>query len=207
VNREAIGRRFARLVTDVVVRYPRLWRIFRGPLRRQFDGLAPVWDGMRRPDSLAALEAALDRVEPPRRALDLGTGTGAAAAAIKRRFPGAEVTGVDLAPAMVAQAGRNVPDVRFELADASRLPYDDGSFELVTLANMIPFFGELARVVAPGGHLVISFSSGAETPIYVPRERLEEELRPLGFAHFAAVDEGRGTALLAQKGATQNTSG
>jgi SAM-dependent methyltransferase len=207
VNREALGRRFARFATDVVVRYPVLWRVFRGPIRRQFDRVAPVWDGFRGPDSLAPLQGALERVDPPRRALDIGTGTGAAAAEVKRRFPDADVTGVDLAPAMIEQARRNVPGVRFDVADATRLPFDDGSFDLVTLANMIPFFGELARVVAPGGSVVIAYSSGAETPIYVPRERLEKELGRLGFTHFASVDAGRGTALLAQKSASQNTSG
>jgi len=207
VDRAALGRRFARLATDVVVRYPFLWRIFRGTLRRQFDGLAPEWDGMRRPDSLASLEAAIERIHSPSRALDVGTGTGAAAAAVKRRFPDADVTGADIAPSMVERARVNVPDVRFEVADATRLPYEDESFDLVTLSNMIPFFDELARVVAPGGHVVIAFSSGAETPIYVPRERLEEQLGRLGFAHFASVDAARGTALLAQKAASQNTPG
>jgi ubiquinone/menaquinone biosynthesis C-methylase UbiE len=207
VNREAIGRRFARLATDAVVRYPPLWRLFRGPLRRMFNGLAPVWNTLRRPDSLASFEEALERVEPPRRALDIGTGTGAGAELLKRRFPSAEVVGVDLAPAMIEQARASVPGVRFEVADASRLPYEDASFELVTLSNMIPFFDELARVVAPGGHALIAFSSGAETPIYVPLERLEAELRRLGFMHFAPVAAGRGTALLAQKGAAENTSG
>jgi len=207
VNREAIGRRFARLATDSVVRYPPLWRLFRGPLRRQFNGLAPVWNTLRRPDSLASFEEALERVEPPRRALDIGTGTGAGAEALKRRFPSAEVIGVDLAPAMIEQARTAVPGVRFEVADASRLPYEDASFELVTLSNMIPFFDELARVVASGGYALIAFSSGAETPIYVPPERLERELRRLGFMQFAVVAAGRGVALLAQKPASQNTSG
>ncbi len=207
MNREAIGRRFARLATDAVVRYPPLWRLFRGPLRRQFNGLAPVWNTLRRPDSLASFEEALERIEPPRRVLDVGTGTGAGAEAIKRRFPSAEVTGVDLAPAMIEQARASVRGVRFEVADASHLPYEDESFELVTLSNMIPFFDELARVVAPGGRALIAFSSGAETPIYVAPERLETELRGLGFTQFAVVAAGRGVALLAQRGATQNTSG
>ena len=207
MNREAIGRRFARFATDAVVRYPPLWRLFRGPLRRMFNGLAPVWNTLRRPDSLASYEEALERIEPPRRALDIGTGTGAGAETLKRRFPSAEVIGVDLAPAMIEQARAAVPGVRFEVADASRLPYEDASFELVTLSNMIPFFDELARVVAPGGHALIAFSSGAETPIYVPPERLETELRRLGFTQFAVVAAGRGVALLAQKSGKQNTSG
>ena len=37
---------------------------------------------------------------------------------------------------------------------------------------MIPFFDELARVTAPGGYVVFSFSTGPETPIWVSSERL-----------------------------------
>jgi SAM-dependent methyltransferase len=89
--------------------------------------------------------------------------------------------------------------VRFEVADASRLPYESGAFDLVTLANMIPFFDELSRVLAPGGHALFAFSGGAGTPIYVPPERLRSELDRRGFAEFAEFDTGRGTALLARK--------
>ena len=74
------GQRFARIVTDVVVRRPMLWRLFRRPLRSQFDKLAPAWDTMRSPDAFAPVEAALDAIDAhPRRALDVGTGTGAVA--------------------------------------------------------------------------------------------------------------------------------
>src|SRR4051794_26144920 len=154
-----LGQRIARFTTDVVVRWPRLWGLLRGLTRRQFDAIAPKWNTMRMPDSLAPFEAALDSVEtPPRRALDLGTGTGAGARAVAERFPDAEVVGADLSERMLAEARRGLPPelesrVRFEAADASSLPYGDASFDLVTLANMIPFFDELARVVAPGGSL------------------------------------------------------
>ena len=83
MDRVALGRRFARLTTNVVVRSPRLWRLFSGLIRRQFDGLAPRWDAMRVPEHLAGFEAALAAVPAaPRHALDLGTGTGASAFAI-----------------------------------------------------------------------------------------------------------------------------
>ncbi len=205
MNGLGLGRRFARLVTSLVVRHPGLWRVFRSPLRRQFESLAPRWETIVSAGHLAPYEAALDRLEPPRRALDVGTGTGAGAAAIVIRFPEAEVTGVDLAPAMVDEARRAVPGVRFEVADAAALPFDDASFDLVALANMIPFFDELARVLVPGGALVVAFSGGSSTPIYVPRERLETELKARGFAHFADIEAGRGTALLARKGEVSNT--
>ncbi|HEY2939393.1 MAG TPA: class I SAM-dependent methyltransferase [Gaiellaceae bacterium] len=201
----ALGRRFARAATNAVVRRPRLWPVFRGLMRLQFDKLAPRWDAMRCPGHLAPFERALDEIPAARRALDLGTGTGAAAFAIARRFPEADVVGVDLAEGMLAEARRNTPPeladrVRFERADAARLPFEDGSFDLITLANMIPFFDELDRVLAPGGRLVFSFSAGPETPIWVPPERLRAELSRRGFAEFADFQLEPGTAFLARKG-------
>jgi ubiquinone/menaquinone biosynthesis C-methylase UbiE len=200
-----LGRRFARLATDVVVRRPALWRLFRGPLRRQFDHLAPKWDEILMPDHLEAFERALAEVEPPpRRALDLGTGTGDAAFALARRFPEADVVGLDISRPMVERAQqKRAPElaarVRFEVGDAAALPFENGAFDLVSLANMIPFFDELARVVAPGGCVVFGFSGGSGTPIYVPPERLREELERRGFVHFSEIAAGRGTAFLARK--------
>ena len=89
--------------------------------------------------------------------------------------------------------------MRFERGDAANLPFDDGAFQLVSLANMIPFFDELARVVAPGGYVIFGFSGGSETPIYVDPGRLRGELERRGFTHFAEVAAGRGTAFLARK--------
>jgi SAM-dependent methyltransferase len=205
VNLEELGRRFARLTTNAVVRRPGLWRVFRGLMRRQFDAIAPRWETMRMADSLAPFEAGLSAMSPaPKRALDLGTGTGAGARAIAARFPEAEVVGADLSERMLAEARRTLPAefadrVRFEVADASSLPYEEGAFDLVTLVNMIPFFDELERVVAPGGQLLFAFSGGAGTPIYVPPERLRTELGRRGFTDFAEFEAGRGTALLARK--------
>jgi len=202
-----LGRRFARLTTNAVVARPRLWRAFRWLTRAQFDRLAPVWDSMRRPEAFAALEQALDALPAtPKQVLDLGTGTGLAAFIAARRFPEAEVVGVDLARGMIEQARERTPPelaerVRFEQADAAQLPFEDGAFDLVQLANMIPFFDELARVTAPGGHLVLSFSAGPETPIWVPPERLRRDLGAHGFAEFADFEAEGGTALLARNGA------
>jgi ubiquinone/menaquinone biosynthesis C-methylase UbiE len=206
LNRRSLGQKFARLSTNAVLRSPRLWRFFRPLVRKQFDAIAGNWDTMRDPAHLASYEAALAAVEPDSaRALDLGTGTGQGAFAIARRFPGAAVVGVDLADAMLAEAGRKTPAelaerVRFENGDASALPFPDASFDLVAHANMIPFFDELARVLAPGGQAVFAFSLGPGTPIYVPPERLRRELARRGFTEFAEFAAGKGTALLARKG-------
>jgi ubiquinone/menaquinone biosynthesis C-methylase UbiE len=205
IDREALGRKFARVTTNLAVRNPRLWRLLRPLMRRQFDALAPVWESMRMEDSLAPYEAGLQALDsPPARALDLGTGTGAGAFAIARRFPEAEVVGADVSTGMLAEAERQLPEdlrarVTFQRADASGLPFADGSFQLVAHANMIPFFDEVARVLAPGGHALFAFSSGATTPIYVPMEKLRAELEPRGFTDFAEFNAGRGNALLARK--------
>lgn len=202
----SLTQRFCRVTTDLVVREPRLWVLLRWPMRVIFDRLAPQWDEIRSSvDAYAPYEAALERVEPtPKRALDLGTGTGGAAFLIARRFPDAEVTGTDIAERMVEQARQNLDDdlrgrVRFDVADASKLPYGDASFDLVGLSNMIPFFDELDRVLALGGSVIVAFSGGAGTPIYVSPERLRAELARRGFSDFADFSTDPGTALLARK--------
>ena len=207
MNRRELGQRFARLATNAVLRNPRLWRFFRPLVRKQFDAIAGSWDTMRDPTHLAPYELALDAADPaPSNALDLGTGTGQGAFAIARRFPHAQVVGVDLAEGMLAEARRKTPAelterVRFQRGDASALPFADASFDVVAHANMIPFFDELERVLVPGGQALFAFSLGPGTPIYVAPERLQEELRRRGFTEFASFEAGKGSALLARKGA------
>jgi demethylmenaquinone methyltransferase/2-methoxy-6-polyprenyl-1,4-benzoquinol methylase len=100
-------------------------------------------------------------------AIDAATGTGDLAFELARRVvPGGEVVGVDFAAPMLALArrkarGRDLP-VRFELGDAMRLPFRDGTFAAATCAfgirNMDDRPGalrEMARVVRPGGRVVI----------------------------------------------------
>jgi ubiquinone/menaquinone biosynthesis C-methylase UbiE len=199
-----VSRRFARLVTVVVTRAPGLWPLFRRLVGRQFDSMAPRWEQIVSPEHLEPFEAALASLDPPSRALDLGTGTGLAAFALARRFSDAQVVGADLAAGMIEEARRKTPPelagrVRFEVADASRLPYEDGSFDLVSLSNMIPFFDELVRITAPGGAVLLSFSGGPGTPIYVSPERIRAELGRRGFSEFAEFAAGNGTAMVARK--------
>jgi SAM-dependent methyltransferase len=204
---ETLGRKYARLATNAAVRSPRLWRAFRPLLKWQFDALAPRWRAMQLEDSLASYEAGLEAISsPPARALDLGTGTGAGAIAIARRFPQVRVVGVDLSQAMLDEARRGLPDelrgrVEFQQADGSALSFPDASFDLVAHANMIPFFDELARVLAPGGYALFAFSGGAETPIYVRQDKLRDELERRGFTEFAELAAGRGNGLLARRAA------
>jgi ubiquinone/menaquinone biosynthesis C-methylase UbiE len=175
--------------------------VFRPLIRWQFSRLAPVWAEMRGPDSLAPFEAALDRVDGPvRRALDVGTGTGAGALAIAKRFQNAEIVGLDVSAAMLEEARRLAPGVEFVEGDASALPFGAGELDLVAHANMIPFPDETARVLRPGGWTLYAFSAGPETPIYVAPDRLRRELERRGFTDFAEIAAGRGNAVLARRG-------
>jgi ubiquinone/menaquinone biosynthesis C-methylase UbiE len=197
------GQRFARLVTNVVVRAPGLWWLFRRPLTANFDRIAPEWDATRVDEArLRPIVAALEAVEePPRSVLDLGTGTGRVARLAAKRWPSAAVTGADVSAGMIAEARRLATSEaeRYEVADASRLPYPDGAFDLVAMNNMIPFFDEVARVTAPGGHIAIAYGLGPATPIWVPLDRVRGELERRGFTHVANFSAGPGVSLLARK--------
>jgi ubiquinone/menaquinone biosynthesis C-methylase UbiE len=194
------GQRFARIVTQAVVRAPFLWRLFRGTMTRQFDRLAPEWDATRvSRERLAPMLAALDAVGVAERILDVGTGSGAVARLLAERWPAADVTGVDVSRGMVDEARRLGGGEHYDVGDAAALPYPDAAFDLLTLNNMIPFFDELARVTAPGGHVAIAYSMGPRTPIWVPLERVRAELEGRGFLHVADFAAGPGVALLARR--------
>lgn len=198
-----IAPKLARLTTNVVTRVPFLWRVFRGPLTERFDSLSADWETKRlSPQHLVAFNAALDRIEtPPSRILELGTGTGAGARAMSARWPDAEILGIDVSEGMLAEARARTSSERqrYEHGDASALHIDDGAFDLVAMVNMIPFYDEIARIIAPGGRLAIAFSRGATTPIWVPPDRLRRELARRGFLQIAEIDAPPGVALLATK--------
>ena len=199
-----IGQWFARVTATTVVRSPRLWRLFKGTLVRNFDRLAPEWNTTHvSADRLTTISAVFDAIDhAPRTVLDVGTGSGAVARLAASRWPDAVVNGVDASSGMIAEARRLAESDRevYEVADASALPFSDAAFELVAQNNMIPFFDELARVTAPGGQVAVAFSRGASTPIWVPLERIRRELAARNFSHFADFSIGLGRGLLARKG-------
>ena len=98
----------------------------------------------------------LERVPQPRRALDLGCGTGLSTGAL-RGFASI-VVGVDASNDMLAT--RTEHTALYVLAAAERLPFVDRSFDLVTVASAIHWFkpeaiAEVARVLVAAGWLVV----------------------------------------------------
>ncbi len=192
------NQRIGRLLNDAVARAPWLWPVLRGPMRKFFDERADGWDertGAGGPEHLAPLAAALLEVSPaPERALEIGTGTGTGALLIAREFPRARVRGIDLSEEMIRRAQERVgldPEGRvvFRVGDASSLPWDDDSFDLVAELNMPPFFAELARVVRPGGFVVHAASWGDATPFWTSDAKLRS-----GFAKYAISEVATGGA-------------
>jgi SAM-dependent methyltransferase len=179
-------RLMGRAISALIARAPVTWPLLRGWSHRFWQGAAPTWaDRVDRsgPDYLSPLASALLHVRPePERALDIGTGLGDGALLVAREFPHARVRGVDLSEEMVRRAQARIgldPEgrVAFKVADAAKLPFNDDSFDLVTQLNMPPFFSEIARVLRPGGFVVIAASWGPSTPFYTPDSVLRRGFR------------------------------
>jgi ubiquinone/menaquinone biosynthesis C-methylase UbiE len=119
---------------------------------------ADIQEGTVRP----VYEAVLDRthVKSGTRFLDVGCGAGMAAQIAAAR--GAEVSGIDAAPALLDIARLRTPGGDFRLGDLEELPFGDGCFDVVTGFNSFQYagnptvaLGEARRVTKPGGAVAI----------------------------------------------------
>ena len=98
-------------------------------------------------------------------AVDAACGTGRVTAHLAGL--GHRVRGVDASPGMLAKARAKLPDVTFTEGSVQALPLPDDSSDLVTcclslahVGELAPAFAEFARVLRPGGHLVMSDTRG-----------------------------------------------
>lgn len=188
VDRAARVRRSAVRILVRTNSVPVLRPIGERALRRLFDRLAPAWNAIRDdPVYLDAFNRALDELPrrfpempPPSTVLDVGCGTGLATRALVERFPGAEVTGLDIAPEMVRRARAEVDGARFVVGSASDLPFANRSFDLVTALDGVFDAAELARVYSGMGAIVIVYSRGGEIPVSRPLDQLTAEFVAAG---------------------------
>jgi demethylmenaquinone methyltransferase/2-methoxy-6-polyprenyl-1,4-benzoquinol methylase len=146
---------------------------FADQVRGMFDRIAGVYDLMNSAMTAGLhhqwRQRAVERAEvgPGSDALDVCCGTGDLALELRRRIgPDGRVVGCDFSEPMLELArhksGEEGLPVEFGWADALELPYGDASFDAVTigfgarnLANLDRGLAEMARVLRPGGRLVI----------------------------------------------------
>jgi SAM-dependent methyltransferase len=118
----------------------------------------------RTPWTELRLEAVRSLVEPRagERVLDLGCAAGAISHFLSGL--GCETVGVDAEPRAIEKAQALFPDLRFQLANVARLPFEDGAFDKAVAADLVEhlddesfraMLGEARRVLRPGGTLSI----------------------------------------------------
>lgn len=112
--------------------------------------------------------------------LDCATGTGDLAIAFARVVgPTGRVVGTDFSPEMLAPAPRKAAkkglEIRFEVADVTALPYEDESFDVASIAfgirnvaDRLAGLREMARVLRPGGRLMVLEFGQPEGPVMKP---------------------------------------
>jgi SAM-dependent methyltransferase len=110
---------------------------------------------------LTPLAAAVLRVGAPERILEVECGDGEATLFLSREFPRARVRGVDGSERAIRRATARVgldPEgrVAFKVGKPRALPFPDDNFDLVVLVDAKPAVAETARVLRPGGRLVLA---------------------------------------------------
>ena len=141
-------------------------RLAEPQVEAMFDRIASVYDlmnsvmtaGMHQRWRERAVDLA--QVGPGSKALDVATGTGDLAIALRDR--GAEVIGADFAEKMLEIARRKAPEIDFRAGNALALEFEDNEFDAATVGfgarnfdDLDRGIAEMARVVKPGGRVVI----------------------------------------------------
>ncbi|MDQ3933728.1 MAG: bifunctional demethylmenaquinone methyltransferase/2-methoxy-6-polyprenyl-1,4-benzoquinol methylase UbiE [Actinomycetota bacterium] len=147
-------------------------------VRAMFDRIARVYDPINSVMTAGLHQrwreraADLAALGPGDRALDVATGTGDLAVALAERVGvRGEVVGCDFSDAMLELARAKAPQLRFEHANALDLPYANGEFDAATVgfgarnfSDLARGLAEMARVVRPGGRVVVLEITTPEHP-------------------------------------------
>ena len=155
------------------------------PIAAMFDRISPKYDALNH-----LLSFNIDKVwrkktakavakSQPNTILDLATGTADLAIAVAKRNPQAQVIGMDISVKMLDIGKEKVMhqnlanQIELSLGDAAALPFEDDSFDAVTVAFGVRNFedlgkglSEISRVLKPGGQAVIlEFSMPERFPV------------------------------------------
>ncbi len=131
--------------------------------RATWNRCAAIYETTLVPFTQLGYELAVETqlVGPDKKILDIGCGPGVFTARYARA--GAEVVGIDFSEQMIRIAKDQFPKIDFRVADAERLPFEDGSFDLIVgihilhhLARPRVVFEAVCRVAKPGGHFAFT---------------------------------------------------
>jgi SAM-dependent methyltransferase len=156
------------------------------------------------------------QIGPGMRVLDLGCGSGVFLRAASDR--GADVFGLDASEALIRIARRRVPEAQLCVGDLQFLPFDAGSFDVVSGFNSFQFaadidaaMGEAARVARAGAHVVIQVWGRPEHCDLTAAVRALAPLRPPpppnALAPPALWKAGALEAIACRAGLTPSTTG
>jgi ubiquinone/menaquinone biosynthesis C-methylase UbiE len=152
---------------------------------------------------LTPLAAAVLHAGAPERILQVECGEGEAALFLAREFPSARVRGVDRSEEAIRRATSRIgldPEgrVAFKVGAPGSLPFPDDHFDLAALLDSRPRPGELARVLRPGGFLVVARSEGLEPWAGALGWMLRKRISGRGFETIWADSAGDGSFSVAR---------
>ena len=142
--------------------------------------------------------------EEPRQVVDLGCGPGTLTALLARRWPSADVLGLDSSPEMVAAAAE-VPGVRFEVGDLRAWRSEHPVDVLVSNATLqwvpghLELLPGLVAAVAPGGWLALQVPGNVDEPSHELRRELAAEPRFAPYVEGVAVPESFGPEVYRER--------
>lgn len=158
---------------------------------------------------LTPLATATLAVGRPESVLQVECGEGEGALFLAREFPRARVRGVDTSAEAVRRATARIgldPEGRiaFKLGGPRELPFPKDHFDLVAVLDGRLAVAETARVLRPGGFLVIAYSKRLHAPSKLGSRLGEWRFRRAGFVPVETGEAGDGSFSVARLGSPGN---